>query len=347
MQMKPTIRLSLMLIIGSLVFSACSQFTPKPDPVALTATVVALTPAEMPATHTPLTPLSILIVPPGADQVLADELENEMRGLAEDDGLRFQVRPSLSLGELAPELEIVVAIPPDPGLVALAQAAPATQFISIGVDGITTTENLSTIRSQTYDTENLAFIAGFIAGVITPDWRAGILLPAEQTSATQIQLAFSNGLHYWCGLCQPSYAPFIIYPQSAQVIDPADSIAALSTVDTLVNLGVKTIYVPADVSTTALLEYMAQKQLMMIGVSEPPDSVAALWVVSLRAGSPLESFKSLWADVSSGIPGADIEIPLDLLDTEAGLLGESRQRVIREMLGELSSGLINIGLVPD
>ncbi|MBN2258809.1 MAG: hypothetical protein JW704_13500 [Anaerolineaceae bacterium] len=345
--MRLVIRITLLLLVGSLALSACSLLSSKPDPGELTSTAVALTPTAMPATPTPLTPTVVLVAPPDANQHLSGEFEREIRALAEVDGLRFQIRPSLASGDLTPEMKIVVALAPDIGISALAQAAPDTHFISVGMDEITATDNLSVLRSRTYDIESLAFIAGFIAGVITPDWRAGILLPAEQNSAALMEQAYRNGLHYWCGLCQPSYAPFIIYPQSSQVSDPTDAVAALSTVDTLVNLGVQTIYVPAEVSTIPLLEYITEKQLMMIGVTEPPASAAGLWVVSLRTGNLLDNFGLLWEKVSSGEPGIMIEVPLDLMDTGSGILEESRQRVIRQMLDELSTGLIHPGLVTD
>jgi hypothetical protein len=347
MRMNPNKYSVQLIIIGSLLLSACSIIqskTPSPD---LTATMIALTPTKNPATPTSLPPLVVLVSPDGADTALAEQLEQKMKSLADIGDMRFQVRPALAMADLSTDMTIVAAMAPDPGLSALAQAAPKTQFIGIGIEGLTAGENLSMIHARVYDDESLAFIAGFIAGVITPDWRAGILLPMDQTSALLLLQAYSNGLHYWCGLCQPAYAPFVVYPQSAQVTTPADLVATLSTVDTLTNVGVTTIYLPAEVSTTALLEYIAQKRVMMIGVGEPPASVASFWVVSLRAGSPIGPFESVWADVLDGHGGIDIEIPLELTDTGAGLLGEARQRVINEMLVELSSGLIDPGLILD
>ncbi|MGA9398367.1 MAG: hypothetical protein WBV22_08930 [Anaerolineaceae bacterium] len=347
MNPKPAKRVFLIYLLGSLLFSACSFLPDKPDPAELTATAIALTPTVTPVTPTPLPPLAILIAPQGSDQTLAGELETSMKGLSTTGGMRFQVRPSLTTTELTPDMAIVAAISPDPGLAALAQAAPETQFVAIGINDITAGDNLSLIRSQSYDAESLAFIAGYIAGVITPDWRAGILLPADQTSAASLLQGFSNGLHFWCGLCQPAYAPFVVYPQSAQIANPADAVTSLSTVDTLNNMGVQTIYVPPEVSTTALLEYIAQKQGMIIGTSQPPASVAGQWVVTLHSGSPVGSFETLWVDLMDGKGGVIIDVPLELTDIGSGLLGESRQRVIRDMLVELSSGLIFPGLVPD
>lgn len=347
MNPKPATRAFVIYILGSLLFSACSLLPNKPDPAELTATAVALTPTRTPVTPTPLPPLAILVAPQGSDQTLAGELETSMKELSATGGMRFQVRPSLTTTELTPDMAIVAAIPPDPGLAALAQAAPETQFVAVGIDDIASGNNLSLIRSQSYGAESLAFIAGYIAGVITPDWRAGILLPADQASAASLLQAFSNGLHFWCGLCQPAYAPFVIYPQSARIADPADAVTSLSTVDTLSNMGVQTFYAPSEVSTTALLEYIAQKQAMIIGTSQPPASVAGQWVVTLRAGSPVGSFETLWVDLVDGKGGVTIDVPLELADTGSGLLDGSRQRVIRDMLVELSSGLIFPGLVPD
>ena len=340
-------RVLLMLLLGSVLLSACSLLPDKTPPPDLTATAVALTPTERPSTPTPLPPLAVLVVPVGADPVLADQIEQRMKELAQAVEMRFQVRTSLSQNELGEDMTIVAVLPPDPGLSALAQNTPQTHFIGVGIEGLTAGENLSVIHAQIYNAQELAFIAGFIAGVITPDWRAGILLSADQTDAVLLSQAYNNGLHYWCGLCQPAYAPFVVYPQSAQVINPTDPVAALSTVDTLTNSGVTTIYIPDGVMTTALVEYMAQKHILMIGTVDPPESVVSLWVVSLQAGSPLGAFDTVWQAAMDGQVGGDVTVPLALANTGSGLLGEARRRVVLEMLAELTNGLIDPGYVQD
>jgi hypothetical protein len=338
--------IQILLLVGLLI-SGCSLFPSNTPPPDLTATVAALTPTDRPVTPTPLPPLAVLVVPDGADPTLAEQLEQKMRTLTEAAEMRFQVRPSLSQNELSDDMTVVAVLAPDPGLSALASATLQTQFIGVGIEGLAAGNNLSLIHAQAYDAQDLAFIAGFIAGVITPDWRAGILLPSDQTDAALLQQAYSNGLHYWCGLCQPAYAPFVVYPQFAQILNSTDPVAALTPVDSLVNAGVTTIYIPDGVMSTELSEYIAQKQIMMIGTVEPPESTASLWVVSLQAGSLLGVFDSVWLEIMAGRGGRDAIVPLALSNTEAGLLGEPRQRVVTEMLTELMSGLIDPGSVPD
>ncbi len=321
MLINPFRRVFQILLLIGLLISGCTLFPSNTPPPDLTATFIALTPTESPVTPTPLPPLAVLVVPDGADPTLAEQLEQKMRTLAEAAEMRFQVRPSLNLNELSDDMTVVAVLAPDPGLSALASGAPQTQFIGVGIEGLTAGNNLSLIHAQTYDAQDLAFIAGFIAGVITPDWRAGILLPSDQTTAALLQQAYSNGLHYWCGLCQPAYAPFVVYPQSAQVLNPSDPVAALTPVDTLVNAGVTTIYIPDGVMSTELIEYIAQKHIMMIGTGEPPESAASLWVVSLQAGSPLGVFDSVWLEILAGRGGRDVIVPLALSNTEAGSIG--------------------------
>lgn len=336
----------ILLMLG-LLTSGCTLFPSNTPPPDLTATFIALTPTESPVTPTPLPPLAILVIPDGADPTLAEELEQKMKALAEAAEMRFQVRPSLNLNELSKDMTVVTVLAPAPDLSILASGAPEIQFIGVGIEGLTAGNNLSLIHAETYEAQDLAFIAGFIAGVITPDWRAGILLPSDQTTAALLQQAYGNGLHYWCGLCQPAYAPFVVYPQSAQVLNPSDPVAALTPVDTLVNAGVTTIFIPDGVMSIELIDYIAQKQIMMIGTGEPSDSAASLWVVSLQAGSPLGAFESVWLETLAGRVGKDVVVPLALSNTGAGLLGEPRRRVVTEMLTELLSGLIDPGLIPD
>jgi hypothetical protein len=347
MKLKPSILATLAIVLGCLFFTSCILLPGKPDSIELTSTSIALTPSQIPSTPTPMQPLAVLVVPQGADQVLASELEATLERLSASNGIGFQTRTVLVPSELTTDIKIVAAIPPDPGLATLSQSAPGTQFVAIGINGITAGDNLSLIRYRSYDAESLAFIAGYIAGVVTADWRAGILLPDDQTSAATLLQAFSNGLHFWCGLCMPVYAPFNTYPQSAQIINPADPVTTLATVDTLSNMAVQTFYVPPELSTNDLMDYIAQKQGLIIGASQPSATAASRWVVSLRSASPAVTLESLWPALIAGNGGQTLTVSLDLADTEAGFLNASRQRVVRGMMMELESGLISPSLIPE
>ena len=83
-----------------------------------------------------------------------------MYDLTQTSGMRFQVRNTLSTAELAePGLQVVVALPPDPGIAALAAAAPQVQFLAINIPEVAAGGNISVLGGNA-QTDVAAFLAG-------------------------------------------------------------------------------------------------------------------------------------------------------------------------------------------
>jgi hypothetical protein len=112
-RIKPTILLIPLLLLTLLLGSCGPKETPAPT--ATPTIVPTITP-----TATPAVPLAILIVPADMDQTQSNLYQTTVYDLAQAAGYRFQVRNTLTAADLEPALKIVVILPPDPGLVALA-----------------------------------------------------------------------------------------------------------------------------------------------------------------------------------------------------------------------------------
>ncbi len=126
-------RLIYWFVVIALLLTACgagSKSTILPDEDSFTASPEAtLTPADTP---TPLTPVGVLLTPPGSDQDLIDELNSIIGVYIRDLGLRFQVLSNLTPDDLQnDEYEIVVALEPFPDLFSLAESAPDTKFLAV------------------------------------------------------------------------------------------------------------------------------------------------------------------------------------------------------------------------
>ncbi len=134
----------------------------------------------------------------------------------------------------------MVALPPDPGIANLAAANPQAQFLAVGIPGVTVTSNLSQIGSDGERPDQQGFLAGYLAAVITPDWRVGVISQSDSPAGKAAQNGFTNGVIFYCGLCRPSYPPFIQYPILVDLAAGTDPQAA---VDSLVSNAVKTVYV--------------------------------------------------------------------------------------------------------
>ena len=100
------------------------------------------------------------------------ELNPVIGGYIRELDLRFQVLTNLTEADFErEEYQIVVVLSPYPDLQALAESAPETKFLAIGFNEIEPTANLSVLRSGGGDFDLQGFAAGYIAAMITTDWR--------------------------------------------------------------------------------------------------------------------------------------------------------------------------------
>ena len=214
--MRLTNRIGLIILACSL--GACS-IGARGEPTPTPAPTVATVPTAVP---TPEAPLAILVLPADMDKGTSDAYQKMVYDLAQASGMRFQVRNSFSQADLVPGLRILIALPPDPGILALAAAAPQVQFLAINIADVAAGGNVSVLAGNN-QTDVPAFLAGYTAAIISDDFRAGMILPKDNPSALQAARAFRNGMAYHCGLCT-SYRLYmdpngigLVYPQFVEI----------------------------------------------------------------------------------------------------------------------------------
>ena len=118
-------------------------------------------------TPTAATPLAILVLPADLDPETSNLYQTTVYELTQTSGLRFQVRNTLSAADLGePGLNVVISLPPDPGIAALAAAAPQVQFLAINIPEVAAGSNISVLGSNS-QTDVAAFLAGYTAALIT------------------------------------------------------------------------------------------------------------------------------------------------------------------------------------
>jgi hypothetical protein len=278
------------------------------------------------------------------------EKYNEYQGLvynlAQQAGMRFQVRNSLSAADLEPSLKIVIALPPDPGLAELAAAAPQAQFLAVNIPGLTASGNLSVITDNPRP-EITGFIIGYIAAMVADDYRTGMLLPANDPEA-QISLdAFSNGAAYFCGTCPSAFYYFdeygnvLTFPQYIGISAEENPATYNGYADYLIiRRKVSLIYVYPGLDTPELLNYIGSSGVPTIGhtiFDTPP----LYWVASIQPDLP-KSIQSAWPSLISGNGGQIIDAPITIANINEELLSPGKQRLVYEVLAKLLSGEISI-----
>ena len=334
-------KLVFILIFLTLLAACGGRATATPIPQQATATPIATaSPTET------ASPLAILLLPADMAQSDKDNYQTLIYNLTQANGMRFQVLNSLSADDLAlagPGLKMVIVLPPDPGLAALTAAAPGVQFLAVGIPNLGTASNLSSIGSTGFPVDQQAFLAGYIAGLVAPEWKVGILSQKDNPSGDSAVTAFTNGFVFYCGSCRnPLFPqPSGIYPVVVRIPSDAKPGTYSAFADLLIHNVVKVAYVYPDVATPGLLSYMSQNNLLLVGQALPSEAVRPSWIASIRPDE-IAAIKAIFPDLIAGKGGQVVPTSLVLADVNPDLLSAGKLRLVQTVL----DGLLNGSIVP-
>ncbi len=345
------IRICVLIFLG-FGMAGC-RLKPPANPSVTATTAAQPTPSvTLPVVETPL-PLQttvpsklVLLTLPGADPQLAANLQTVLTELAAEGGLTLEARTQLASLDLEPEVGILVAAPPDPGMLNLAAANPQVQFIAVGIPGLQPAQNLSVIGSGGERPDQQGFLAGYMAATVTPDWRVGVISRADTNAGKAARNGFTNGVVFFCGLCRPAYPPFIQYPLFVDLPGGASAADQQAAIDTLVANAVKTVYVFPGAGDNTLLEGLAQAGLKIIGGARPPASLTGQWVASIRP-DVLVAVRQAWSRLMAGEKAIGLDVPVAITDQNLALLSTGRQRLVQSLLDDMLAGFIDTGVNPE
>jgi len=330
---KP-LRLILILLL-LLALPACKSSQPTPE--VLLETPVVPTAASSPTPTVPAAPLAVLLAAPESDPNTLAQLQPVVEQAAAQAGLTFEVRQALDPAAVPAELKLVVALPPAANLQQSIAAAPNTQFIALVVPGLTAAPNLTEITGSGQRAAKEGFMAGYIAAVMTEDYRVGVLYSNNDPAYGN---GFVTGTRYFCGLCQQLYPPFYDYPLSYQIPIGADAGTWQGAADVLIASSVKTMYIAPDISDNALYEYLAQNGVMILGGVTPPTSVAGNWLASVQLDVPTTLAQTIPLVLQNGAQG-QVGAQLSVLNTNAGVMGNGYLTNFNEIANMLETGIID------
>lgn len=335
------------------ILSGCNLQThiPAPTPALEEVTPDVETPAQPspqavePATPTAAAKRLILLSPSGSDPAKALEIQTVLSELTAQDGLEFETLTELQKLDLPEDVQVMVILAPDPGLANLAAANPQSQFLGIGIEGVSAGSNLSLIGPTASRADQQGFLAGYLASVITPDWRVGAISRAGSVEGNSARLGFRNGAVFFCGLCRPAFPPFVQYPLTIELPGGADQATMQAAADQLISNAVKTVYLASGVEEPFLVDYLINAGLNIIGSATPTDAHRPHWIASIQANQA-EALRQFWTELLSANGGQVIETPLVLTDVNPDLFSEGRQRLVERMIDDLMSGYIDTRVDP-
>jgi len=332
------LRFNIFFFLIVMILSACSL----EEPAATSTPVPTETPIIPPTlTATATIPLAILALPANLDAETSNLYQKTVYDLTQASGFRFQVRNSLTPADMTePGLKIVIALPPDPGIAALAASAPQVQFLAINIPGLTAGGNLSVLGDNA-QLDIAAFLAGYTAALITDDYRIGMMIPKDNPDALRALNAYGNGRIFHCGICRPFFFLNWGFPQYVEI--PADEKAENydAYADILIlQFKVRTIFLHPGIAISDLTTYIGTTGTSMIGTSTPTERPAG-WVMTIQP-DVIKAIQNAWPQLVSGQGGVTVQSPLGLSDVDPSLLSPGKLRVVQQTLDDLQKGLISV-----
>jgi len=264
------------------------------------------TPTILP-TPLPAADRVVLIRQVNVDQNLAAQAESVLRELAAGSGLEFEVRESLINNEVTPDMKVVVFLERPENLGSLAASAPATQFVAVTSDDWNPADNISVIRLRK---ENTAFMAGYLAALLAPNYRVGALMSAEEASYNQ---AFVNGVYYFCGFCSSQIFPNNAYPVIATRPASSPPTAWQEAFNEINASKVNVLFVSDGAASPELFTFLSTMDVALIGTQSPTEEGRARWVVTIFADgtAPL---RNIWPDIMAGNGGKILNASINVAD---------------------------------
>ncbi len=289
---------------------------------------------------TPSTPLAILVVPADMDKAASDLYQKTVYDLAQASGFRFQVRNALVPADLAdPTLKVVIALPPDPGVAALAPTAPGVQFLAVNIPNLTAGGNISVLAPDA-QVELPAFLAGYTAAMLTEEYHIGMLIPKDNQDAQRAFNAFNNGMRYYCGLCRTFYLTQIGYPTYVEIPADEDPKNYGGYANLLINdRDVDTIYIYPSLISDDFLAYVGTTGALLFGTTMPETRPGG-WVMTI-APDTVKAIQTAWPNLIAGQGGVNVQSPLGLADVDPSLLTPGKLRLVQETLDSLLAGRIS------
>jgi hypothetical protein len=347
-------RLIVGVLVCSAILTACGSSTlvtiSTSPPIATTELETPTNPPPEIETPSP-TPiltqsLVVFVSPPDANPAASEQIASTLSDLAATEGLEFEQRQSFTMDDLSAEIKILAAFGQDPGLDDMAQSAPAIQFLGISIPGLQPAPNITVIDNQGFGDGDIGFLAGYLAAVVSPEWRMGTISISDTSGGQNQRLGFLNGAVFFCGLCRQIYPPFLNYPLYSEAPAASTQQEWLAAAEILIDSAVDTAYIAPGAGDNTLYEYLAGAGINLLGTTTPPPGLEENWIGTI-GGDFQSSVRAAWPDLLADQGGSTHPIQLTINHINPELFSPGRQQLVNKMIAELSAGFIDTGVGSD
>ena len=326
---RPTARSALLLIASLALTLSCTlerAATPAPAVSTPTASPPTLAPTPVPLRV-------ILVAPDAAETAIAEQAELALQALASGLGMVFERVNALPEGEDS-AITLLVAVPPDLGLQSWAEVNSQVQGAALGIVGLQATPNLSLIAADGLRYDQLGFALGYLAAIVTTEYRVGALARDMSPSTLALARGFVAGGTYYCGLCRPTHPPYVAYPVLLE-----------GTEADLARAGLTTLLVAPLPASLADLGLAPSAEIGFVGPGAPRGDLAGVWIAS--ADFDVDgAVRLLWEAVQRGEGGATLPLAIRYHTVDTARVSEGRLRYAEALLEDLAAGRIDTGIDP-
>jgi hypothetical protein len=339
----------ILIILLTISLSGCGNATPQ-STVSLTPAITMTSPplatnTVAPTATSPL-PAVFVVIPGETEPSIVDQTLPVIEELATQSGMEVKTVSTISPQDLInQDARIIVIFSPFTNFTEIAQAMPSTQILGISFTQVEPSKNVSLIQVIETGFDTKSFLAGFIAAVVTTDWRIGLVTQVGDEKYNAIKTTFNNGVSYFCGLCQSVYPPYPIsgYPLYYEYSKAPGDLDAL--IAYFQEWQIKTIYLPSPLDQDEdLLKTLIQSGFQLIAERLPPDGLQANWVASLITADLNQAITDLWPKLMSGEGGAQVNLSFTVMPGSEALFSPGRQTLVNQVLDDLLKGYIDTGV---
>ena len=296
----------LLIVQSTFVLAACGakggQASEEPT---------AIPTIEIP-TATPLPPdRAVLVASADTNATDLTEMQDAISELTTASGLEFEVwqGQDVSSEMISGDIKIMVFMYHPDNLGSLAANAPGTQFAAVSELNWQPPANVTIIRTKRND---VAFLGGYIAAMLAPNYRCGALLASENVEFNQ---AFDNGVQYYCGICASSLIPLNTYPVISQ--QPAASTPETwqAAFDEINLSKINVLFLAPEATSAQLASYLSAQDVTVIGTQSPGSEALSKWAATIYMDT-ITPVREIWNDLVSGVGGKIINASLKLSDIQ-------------------------------
>ncbi len=299
-------------------------------------------------TETPVEKSSLIFIDrTGNWDIVGDAIDAELISMASErdwDYVKFETIRDLS-DVSNPALIVVVGGEFD--FEAWIEAIPKIKVILIGVAGARPADGVAVIGAEGLRPDQTAFISGYIAAMVTPNWRVGVVGIGETGAGRAAIAGFINGAAFYCGLCRPAYPPFGTYPASAvvpsesqnHIQDGRDQLAA----EAIQTIGLTPEF-PSEEVALALSDE-ASASVYWIGHTAPTEATRNIWLATV-APNPEMHIETVYTQLESGEGEILLPMTFEIRDFNREILTEGKLMFLSDLIKDVEQGIIDTGIDP-